>query len=57
MRGEADEIVCLEAHADLKAIGYYYRDFRPVPDDAVIKLLGKFPARKQKPKQKPQSAA
>ena len=53
MRREADEIVCIEAHADLGAIGYYYSDFRAVPDEAVIALLAQFPVRKEKP----QSAA
>jgi putative phosphoribosyl transferase len=53
MRREADEIVCLEAHPDLGAIGYYYSDFRAVPDEAVIALLAQFPLRKEKP----QSAA
>jgi predicted phosphoribosyltransferase len=53
MRREADEIVCIEAHADLGAIGYYYSDFRAVPDEVVIALLAEFPVRKEKP----QSAA
>ena len=53
MRREADEIVCLEAHPDLGAIGYYYSDFRAVPDEVVIALLAQFPVRKEKP----QSAA
>lgn len=53
MRREADEIVCIEAHADLGAIGYYYSDFRAVPDEVVIALLAQFPVRKEKP----QSAA
>jgi predicted phosphoribosyltransferase len=53
MRREADEIVCLEAHPDLGAIGYYYSDFRAVSDEAVIALLAQFPVRKEKP----QSAA
>jgi predicted phosphoribosyltransferase len=53
MRREADEIVCIEAHADLGAIGYYYSDFWAVPDEVVIALLAQFPARKEKP----QSAA
>jgi putative phosphoribosyl transferase len=53
MRREADEIGCIEAHADLGAIGYYYSDFRAVPDEAVIALLAQFPVRKEKP----QSAA
>jgi putative phosphoribosyl transferase len=53
MHREADEIVCIEAHADLGAIGYYYSDFRAVPDEVVIALLAQFPVRKEKP----QSAA
>lgn len=53
MRREADEIVCLEAHPDLGAIGYYYSDFRAVPDEVVVALLAQFPVRKEKP----QSAA
>jgi putative phosphoribosyl transferase len=53
MRREADEIVCIEAHADLGAIGYYYSDFRAVPDEVVIALLAQFPVRKEEP----QSAA
>ena len=53
MRREADEIVCLEAHPDLGAIGYYYSDFRAVPDEVVIALLAQFPVQKEKP----QSAA
>jgi putative phosphoribosyl transferase len=53
MRREADEIVCLEAHPDLGAIGCYYSDFRAVSDEVVIALLAQFPVRKEKP----QSAA
>ncbi len=49
MRREGDEVVCLEAHADLGAIGYYYGDFRPVSDEAVIALLARFPVHKEKP--------
>ncbi len=49
MRREADEVVCLEAHADLGAIGYYYSDFRPVPDEAVVALLARCPVRKERP--------
>ena len=40
---DADEIVCLEQHADFGAIGYYYSDFRQVSDDEVITLLARFP--------------
>src|SRR6266852_1066980 len=30
MQQEADEVVCLEAHTDLGAIGFYYSNFLPV---------------------------
>ena len=44
MREEADEVVCLEDHAAFGAIGFYYRNFRQVPDEAVIAALRRFPA-------------
>jgi putative phosphoribosyl transferase len=46
MRGEADELVCLESYSDFGAIGLYYSDFSPVPDQEVIELLARFPARR-----------
>lgn len=39
LRAEADEVVCLEAHADFGAIGYFYRDFDQLDDATVIALL------------------
>ncbi len=36
---EADEVVCVEAPADLWAVGYWYEDFRPTPDAQVTRLL------------------
>ncbi len=39
LRAEADEIVCLEAHADFGAIGYFYRHFDQLDDATVIALL------------------
>jgi len=39
LRGEVDEAVCLEATADLGAIGYYYDDFHQMTDREVIDLL------------------
>jgi putative phosphoribosyl transferase len=53
MQQEADEVVCLEAHTDFRAIGRYYSNFWPVPDDEVIELLARFPARKQKQSSQP----
>lgn len=39
LRAEADDVVCLEPHPDLGAIGYYYEDFGQVGDAAVIRAL------------------
>jgi predicted phosphoribosyltransferase len=36
---EADEVVCLEMPAELRAIGLHYLDFSQVSDDEVIALL------------------
>lgn len=41
LRPEVDEIVCLEAHRDFGAIGFFYRDFRQISDDEVIEILNK----------------
>ncbi len=38
-RAEVAERVCLEAPASMYAIGMWYRDFRQVPDEEVIRLL------------------
>jgi putative phosphoribosyl transferase len=35
----ADDIVCLQQPADLFAVGAWYRDFTPVADNEVIRLL------------------
>jgi putative phosphoribosyl transferase len=39
LRSEVDELVCLEAPADLGAIGLWYEDFYQVPDEEVVALL------------------
>ena len=44
LRGEADDIVCLEDYAAFGAIGFYYSDFRQVSDDEVIAILKRAPA-------------
>jgi putative phosphoribosyl transferase len=36
---EADEVVCLEAHEQFAAIGYWYRDFSQISDEEVARLL------------------
>jgi putative phosphoribosyl transferase len=53
MRQEADEVICLEAHTDLEAIGLCYSNFWPVLDEEVIELLARFSARKQKRSSQP----
>jgi len=39
LRQDADDIVCLEAHDALGAVGFYYRDFSQVSDDEVVRAL------------------
>jgi putative phosphoribosyl transferase len=39
LRSEADEIICLESPEEFDAVGFFYTDFRPVDDAAVIDLL------------------
>lgn len=39
LRSDADEIVCLDMPDNLGAIGYFYRDFRQLEDDDVLRLL------------------
>ena len=43
LRGEADDVVCLEDYEAFGAIGFYYSDFRQVSDDEVIAILRRFP--------------
>lgn len=43
LRQEVDDLVCLEDHESLGAIGFYYRDFRQVSDEEVIETLARFP--------------
>jgi predicted phosphoribosyltransferase len=37
----ADDVVCVEAHLDLHAVGQWYVDFRPTSDDEVVELLAR----------------
>lgn len=39
VRPLADEVLCLQAPADFRAVGQFYRDFEQVEDDEVIALL------------------
>ena len=47
LRAEADDVVCLEDYEDFGAIGFFYSDFRQVPDDEVIALLAQHPVKAQ----------
>jgi putative phosphoribosyl transferase len=50
LRGEADDIVCLEQHKFFRAIGTYYTDFRQVTDQEVIETLNRFAPVKSAPR-------
>jgi predicted phosphoribosyltransferase len=53
LRGDADDVVCLEDHEFFGAIGLYYADFRQVSDEQVIQILARFPDRKPKQTARP----
>jgi putative phosphoribosyl transferase len=44
LRIETDEIICLEAHVNFGAIGFFYTDFRQIDDDEVIAILDRLGA-------------
>jgi putative phosphoribosyl transferase len=39
LRAEADEVVCVQAPAELGAVGYWYEDFHPTSGEEVLALL------------------
>ena len=39
VRESCDEVVCLEAPADFRGVGQFYRDFSQVTDEEVVALL------------------
>jgi putative phosphoribosyl transferase len=41
LAAEADEVVCHTIPGRLLAVGYWYRDFAPVPDEVVLALLAR----------------
>src|SRR5450759_4933037 len=47
LRGEADDIVCLEDYEDFGAIGLFYSDFTQVSDTEVVEMLARHPAKSQ----------
>jgi putative phosphoribosyl transferase len=38
---EADDVICLEEHEFLGAIGFYYSDFRQISDEEVIEAIAR----------------
>lgn len=44
MRPLCDDVVCVAAPRDFMAVGQYYRDFPPVEDAEVVRLLSQHPA-------------
>src|SRR5271167_920347 len=39
---EADDVICLEEHGFLGAIGFYYSDFRQTSDEEVIEAIAQY---------------
>jgi putative phosphoribosyl transferase len=44
LRPEVDELVCLYKPEAFWAVGFYYRHFRPVPDEEVTRILTSYRA-------------
>ncbi len=42
LREEADDVICLEPHEFLGAIGFYYSDFRQTSDEEVIEAIARW---------------
>jgi putative phosphoribosyl transferase len=47
LRGEADDIVCLEDYEEFGAIGLFYSDFSQVSDTEVTETLARHPIKSQ----------
>jgi len=45
LRGEVDDVICLEDHMSFGAIGFYYADFRQLSDQEVKDIIARFPVR------------
>src|SRR5216683_1256847 len=43
LKGEADEVVCVDVPTGLGAIGFYYEDFHQMSDEEVTDLLARAP--------------
>lgn len=48
VRPYADEVVCLEAPRDFRAVGQFYREFPQVEDEQVVKVLSRYGAQREK---------
>ncbi|WP_431637118.1 alpha/beta family hydrolase [Dyella sp. KULCS107] len=46
LKGQADDVVCLSAPPDFRAVGQFYQRFEAVPDEEVIELLAAAPSTK-----------
>ncbi|HEX8807574.1 MAG TPA: phosphoribosyltransferase family protein, partial [Xanthobacteraceae bacterium] len=53
LRGEADDVICLEEDEFFVAISDYYADFRQVSDQEVIDILKRFSIQSPKPAKQP----
>jgi predicted phosphoribosyltransferase len=53
MRQEADDVIYIEDHEDLGAIGFYYSNFRQISDEEVIETLARFPVRQPEKSKQP----
>jgi putative phosphoribosyl transferase len=50
LRGEVDDLVCIEMPRRFEAVGAFYADFRQVEDEEVSAILARFPiASQQRP--------
>ena len=47
LRGEADDVICLEDYEEFGAIGFFYSDFRQVSDTEVIEILAQHPVKSE----------
>jgi len=43
LRGDAEDIICLENYRRFAAVGQFYQDFAQVTDQQVIATLARFP--------------
>jgi len=49
LRAEADEVVCLHAPTDFRAVGQFFADFSEVTDDDVVRTLAEAATRQGTP--------